>query len=79
MTKKRRKRKIAFILLQQMPTQQALHVHTYIYELNPPCDTRRREKVGALYSTVSGLLAVISRAHSISLSCATEYIALAVV
>ena len=29
----------------------------------PPCDTRRREKVGALYSTVSGLLAFISRAY----------------
>ena len=31
-------------------------------ELIPPCDTRR-EKVGALYSTVSDLLAAISRAY----------------
>ena len=30
--------------------------------LIPPCDTRR-EKVGALYCVVSGLLAVISRAY----------------
>ena len=30
--------------------------------INPPCDTRR-EKVRALYSAVSGLLAVISRAQ----------------
>ena len=41
----------------------------------PPCDARRREKVGALYSAVSGLLAIVSRAYvpSISLPCATEY------
>ena len=35
--------------------------------------------VGALYSTVSGLLAIISRAYPQFLSCAMEYIALAVV
>ena len=34
----------------------------YYYTHDPPCDTRRRENVGALYSTVSGLLAIISRA-----------------
>ena len=38
-------------------------VRTYIHELIPPCDARRREKVGALYSAVSDLLAVISRAY----------------
>ena len=35
----------------------------YIHELLPPCDAERREKVGALYGAVSGLLAVISRAY----------------
>ena len=34
-----------------------------LYELIPPSDARRREKVGALYSVVSGLLAFISRAY----------------
>ena len=33
---------------------------------NPPCDVRRREKVGALYSAVSGLLSIISRASGIA-------------
>ena len=36
---------------------------THIHEPIPPCDARRREKVGALYSAVSGLLAIISRAY----------------
>ena len=40
----------------------------------PPSDTRRREKVGALYSTVPGLLAIISRVYPlIPLSCAMKY------
>ena len=38
-------------------------VYIFTYELIPPCDARRREKVGALYSAVSGLLDVISRAY----------------
>ena len=33
------------------------------HELIPSCDIRRREKVGALYSAVSGLLAFSSRAY----------------
>ena len=37
-------------------------------ELIPPCDIRRREKVGALYSAVSGLLAVISRTCTLDFS-----------
>ena len=42
------------------------------HELIPPCDARRREKVGALYSAISGLLVVISRAHPQSLSHAPQ-------
>ena len=34
----------------------------YVYELIPPCDTGR-EKVGALYNAVFGLLAFVSRAY----------------
>ena len=34
-----------------------------VHELISPCDARRREKVGALYSAVSGLLVIISRAY----------------
>ena len=32
------------------------------------CDVRRREKVGALYSVVSGSLAIISRACTLNFS-----------
>ena len=38
-----------------------LYSYRFPYELIPSCDTRRREYVGTLYSTVSGLLAVVSR------------------
>ena len=48
--------------------------HIHIHEIIPPCDTRRREKVRALYSTVSGLLAVISRAYPRFLSPAPRNI-----
>ena len=41
----------------------SMHIKLGRHELIPPCDARRREKVGALYSTVYGLLAVISRAY----------------
>ena len=39
-------------------TQKEEHVH----EVNPLCDARRREKVGALYSAVLSLLTFIDRA-----------------
>ena len=49
-------------------------------ELVPPCDARRREKVGSLYSAVYGLLAVFSRAYPQFLSLAPQnIIALAIV
>ena len=48
-----------------------LHIR---YELIPPCDTRRREKVEALYNVVSDLLAVISRAYPQFLSPAPQNI-----
>ena len=40
---------------------------THIHEPIPPCDARRREKVGALYSAVSGLLAS-SAEHTLNFS-----------
>ena len=40
---------------------------------NLPCDTRRGEKVGALYSNALSPLAVISLVHSTCLPCTTEY------
>ena len=53
-------------LLEFLPYQEPLLAffngayYNYIDELIPPCDARR-ERVGALYSSVSGLLPVISR------------------
>ena len=38
-------------------------VSNSFHKLISPRDARRREKVGALYSSFSGLLAVISRAY----------------
>ena len=52
-----------------------IYVRIYVRELIPPCVARRREKVGALYSTVSGLLAVISRAYPQFLSPACRVLA----
>ena len=45
------------------------------HQLMPLCNVRR-EKVGALYSTVSGLLAVIRRAYTLtfSLLCHRMYV-----
>ena len=56
------------------PLLQKLLDETLMHELIPPCDTRRREKVGALYGAVSGLLAVISRAYPRFLSPAPRNI-----
>ena len=46
---------------------------------NPPRDTGRGEKVGALYSTLSFISRRQGGILSISLSCVTEYLALLVV
>ena len=47
--------------------------YTHAHELIPMCDAMRRENVGALHSTVSGLL-VISRAYPPFLSSVPQNI-----
>ena len=51
------------------------YTHTHTHKLIPPCDTRRRERVGALYSALFFLLIILHQQNipSISLSCTTEY------
>ena len=51
-------------------------MQAYVHELIPLCDARGKEEVGALYSTVTGLLTFI---YPQFLSCTMEYITLLVV
>ena len=53
-----------------------MYVYIFIHELIPPCDTRKGENVGALYSAVYvyDLLVVISRAYPRLLSCVPQNI-----
>ena len=46
-----------------IPKGTLYHNVCYEHEQIPPCNARRKEKVGALFNIVFGLLAIINKAY----------------